>query len=278
MPGGASGESVEMKSIWAAASVAAVALLGVAAADARSAKGGRTANEGPLAAAVASANAACGSAIAVKLADAGRAIESAERGNAAGLPAGIRGNRHGLQAGRAAVSAQIKRVNCGESRERPAVSLDRGVLDYRIEPGLAFPNDSQMVFDHLMDHLDVEGRPLFVQVLRPLEEAALADQVAQANQRCRTSVTAQFDWTGVPAPAMKMRFPSNYCGHALDALARVCVDGAGREAVAKHIGRIVCGYAAKRSVSLENGVLVFKSDFQSSGDRGAVLEYLQNAL
>jgi hypothetical protein len=182
------------------------------------------------------------------------------------------------QAGRAAVSAQIKRVNCGESRERPAVSLDRGVLDYRIEPGLAFPNDSQMVFDHLMDHLDVEGRPLFVQVLRPLEEAALADQVAQANQRCRTSVTAQFDWTGVPAPAMKMRFPSNYCGHALDALARVCVDGAGREAVAKHIGRIVCGYAAKRSVSLENGVLVFKSDFQSSGDRGAVLEYLQNAL
>lgn len=37
-------------------------------------------------------------------------------------------------------------------------------------------------------------------------------------------------------------------------------------------------HAAERSVSLENGVLVFKSDFQSSGDRGAVLEYLQNAL
>ena len=270
-----------MKSIWAAAAVAAVALVGVAAADARSAKGGRTANESQLVAAVAGANAACGSAIVVKLADAGRAIEPAERGNAA---RGCRQAFEGIgmvcrtQAGRAAVSAQIKRVNCAESRERPAVSLDRGVLDYRIEPGLAFPNDSQMVVDYLMDHLDVEGRPLFVQVLKPLEEAALADQVAQTNQRCRTSVTAQFDWTGVPASAMKMRFPSNYCGHALDALARVCVDGAGREAVAKHIRRIVCGYAVERSVSLENGVLVFKSDFQSSGDRGAVLEYLQNAL
>jgi hypothetical protein len=270
-----------MKSIWPAASVAAIALVGVTPADARPARGVRTANESPLAAAVAGASTACGSAIAVKLADPGRAADATEGANAArGCRQAFEGIRMVCQtpAGRTAVSAQIKRVNCGESRERPAVSLDRGVLDYRIEPGLAFPNDSQMVFDYLMDHLDVGGRPLFVQVLRPLEEAALADQVAQINVRCATSVTAQFDWTGVPAPAIKMRFPSNYCGHALDAVARVCADGAGREAVAKHIKRIVCGHASERSVSLENGVLVFKSDFQSSGDRGAVLEYLQNAL
>ena len=182
------------------------------------------------------------------------------------------------QAGRAAVSAQVKRVACSVSGERPPVSLDRGVLDYRIEPGLAFPNDSSMVHDYLMDHLDVEGRPLFGQVLRPLEEAALADQVAQTNRQCGTSITARFDWSGVPAPAIKMRFPANYCGHALDAVMRVCADGAGREAVAKHVKRVVCGHAGERSVSLEDGVLVFKSDFRSSGDRGAVLEYLQNAL
>jgi len=278
---GAGGESIEMKSIWVAASVAAAALAGVAATDARPAKDGRTANERLLAAAVAAANASCGSAIVAKLADGGRTIEATQREDTArGCTQAFEGIRLACAtpAGRAAVSVQIKRVGCGVSDGRPAVSFDRGVLDYRIEPGLAFPNDSRMVHDYLMDHLDVEGRPLFVQVLKPLEEASLADQLEQTNRRCGTSITAKFDWPSMPAPAIKLRFPSNYCGHALDAVTRVCVDGAGRQAVAKQIKRIVCGHAGERSVSLEDGVLVFKSDFQSSGDRAAVLEYLQNAL
>jgi hypothetical protein len=272
---------IGMKFIRVAVSVAVAALAGVAAADARPARDARTANERLLETAIAAANADCGSAIAMKLADSGRRLEPTQREN---TTRGCRQAFEGIrlvcktQGGRAAVSAQIKRVNCSESGERPAVSLDRGVLDYRIEPGLAFPNDSQMVFDHLMDHLQVEGQPLSVQVLKPREEAALADELAETNRQCGTSIAAKFDWTGVPALAIKLRFPSNYCGHALDAVARVCADGAGREAVEKRVKRIVCGYSGGRSISLEDGVLIFKSDFQSSGDRGAVLEYLQNAL
>jgi putative component of toxin-antitoxin plasmid stabilization module len=270
-----------MTFIRVAMSVAAAALAGVAAADARPARDARPANERLLAAAVAAANAGCGSAVAVKLADSSRPLEPTQREN---ITRGCRQAFEGIrlvcktQGGRAAVSAQIKRVNCSESGERPAVSLDRGVLEYRIEPGLAFPNDSQMVHDYLLDNLQVEGQPLSVQVLKPREEAALANELAETNRQCGTSITAKFDWAGVPAPAIKLRSPSNYCGHALDGVARVCADGAGREAVAKRVKRIVCGYAGERSISLEDGVLIFKSDFKSSGDRGAVLEYLQNAL
>ncbi len=270
-----------MKSIGAVASVAAMVLAVVHAADARPAKGGQSANERLLPAVIAATNAACGSAIVAKLADSGRAIEPTQRENAArGCRQAFEGIRMvcATPAGRAAVSARIKRVGCSASSERPAVSLDRAALDYRIDPGLSFPNDSRMVHDYLLDHLEVNGQPLFVRVFRPREEAELADEVAQTNRQCGTSIAATFDWASIPASAIKMRFPANYCGHALDAIARVCVDGAGKAAVAKHIKRIVCSYALERSISLEGGVLLFKSDFESSGDRGAVLEYLQNSL
>jgi hypothetical protein len=273
-------ESIGIKAIWAAASVATAILAGVAAADAQSAKGRQTENERLLAAAVAATNAACGSAIAVKLAH-GPATEAAQRDNSARSCRqafeGIR-NVCKTQAARAAVSAQIKRVNCIESSKGPDVSLDRGVLDYLIEPSLV-SNFSQMVFLHLMSHLDDEGQPLFVHVLKPLEEEELANHIARTNRTCGTSVTVRFDWTGVPVQEIKSRSASNYCGHALDSVERVCADRAGKEAVAKQIKRVVCGYSAERSVSLENGVLVFKSDFQASSDRRSfLLEYLQNAL
>jgi hypothetical protein len=130
-----------------------------------------------------------------------------------------------------------------------------------------------------MDHLQVEGQPLFAQALRPREEEWLANNVARTNQKCASSFTVKFDWTGVPARAIKDGDPSNYCGHALESVERVCSDRAGREAVATKIKRIVCGYAAERSISLEDGVLVFKSDFKASSDRRSVIfEYLQNTL
>ena len=274
-----------MKSIRVAVSVAAAALSGIAAADARPAKGGQTENERLLSTAVAAANAVCGSAIVVKLADGGRA---AERENVTG---GCRHVFDGIrmacrtQAGRAAVSAQIKRVGCGVSGPAVSlvggsdVSLDRGVLDYRIEPGRTFTDVSHMVHHYLMDHIEVGGQPLFVQVLKPMEEAASAHEVAQTNQQCGSSITVDFDWTDVPASEIRSRSPSNYCGHAIDAVTLVCADGAGKEAVAKRIKRIVCGYARERSISLEDGVLMFKSDFQPSADRRRVIfEYLQNAL
>jgi len=277
-----------VRSTWVAASVVVIALVGAAAANAQSARSGRTADRRPLAAAVAAANAICGSAIAVTLTDSRRAIDPMQRETV------VRSCRHvfdGLrmtcrtQPGRAAVSAQIKRVGCGLSGSGvsivggSAVSLDRDMLDYRIEPGRTFTDDTHMVHDHLMNHLELDGQPLFVHVLKPIEEEDLAREVARANKQCGSSITVEFDWTGVPAQEIKSRSPSNYCGHAIDAVERVCVDGAGKEAVARQIKRIACGYARERSILLQDGVLLFKSDFQPTADRRRVLfEYLQNAL
>jgi hypothetical protein len=274
-----------MRSILPAAVFAAVALAAVAAADARAAaKGARTSDESLLAKAVAGANTVCGAAITAKLTHAsarGAGPDPEDRAVSARRCRDVFDAIRSVcrtAAGRAAVAAQIRRVSCSVNGERPAVALENGMLDYRVQPGFETWNDSRGAFDYLADHLQVDGQPLVVQIVKPLEEAALADQMAQTNRQCGTSITATFDWTGVSAQEIKARSPSNYCSHALDAVVRVCGDAAGREAVARQIKRIVCGHADARSISLGHGVLEFKSDFRSSGDRGAVFEYLQNAL
>ena len=273
-----------MKSTLPAAVVALVALAGVADADARPAKGKRTSDESLLATAVASSNRMCASAITVTPTPAparGVGVDPGERAVTARRCRDVFDAIRPLcrtAAVRAAVSAQIKQVSCSVNGERPAVALENGKLDYRIELGLATLNDSRMISDYLLDHLAVDGQPLIVQVVRPREEAALADQIAQMNRHCGTSIAATFDWTGITVESLKSRAPSNYCGHAIDAVERVCADHAGRDAVARQLSRIVCGHADKRSISLGSGVLEFQSDFQSSGDRGAVFEYLQNVL
>jgi hypothetical protein len=287
--------STGVKPIRTAVTAAAVVLAGVATADAQSAKDAERVNRRLLTEAVAVANAACGSAIVVKRLDSRPTFTTTQREHA------LRGCREAFngiravcetQVGRAAVSSQVKGVNCGMSGElpdsgEPAVALNGGVLEYRyeIEPGVPFPNERRWLYErirvreYLLDHLQFDGQPLYVQALRPQEEERLAPDVSRTNRSCGTSITVTFDWTGVPAPAIKDGYPSNYCGHALDAVERVCAGRAGREAVANKINRIVCGYAVERSVSLEDGVLVFKSDFQATDDRRSVIfEYLQNAL
>ena len=284
-----------MKPIRTAATAAVVALAGVTTADAQSVEDVQSVNQHLLAEAVAVANAACGSAIVVKRLDPRPTFTATEREHAVrGCREAFNGIRFvcGTQVGRAAVSSQVKGVNCGMSgelpgRREPAVVLNSGVLEYRyeIEPGVPSPNERRWTYeriivgDYLMDHLQVEGQPLFAQALRPRQEERLANDVARTNQKCGSSITVKFDWTGVPARAIKDWYPSNYCGHALDVVERVCADRAGREAVATKIKRIVCGYAVERSISLEDGVLVFKSDLEASSDRRSfIFEYLQNAL
>jgi hypothetical protein len=276
--------SMGMKPIRTAVAGAAVVLAGAASADAQSAKDWESAN-GLLAEVVATANAACGSTIVMKPVDPDPKFTAAEREHT------VRGCRWAFEGirlvcktkvGRAAVSSQINRVGCAMSDERPAVALDRGTLEYRIDPGPAIATErflAQEVFADLENLLQFDGQPLFVHALRPREEEWLASRIAQTNRSCGSSLTAMFDWTSVPAAGIKDGSSTNYCGHALDAVGLVCADRAGREAVAKQVKGIVCGYSEERSVSLKDGVLLFKSDYKSTEDRRTfIFEYLQNAL
>jgi hypothetical protein len=108
------------------------------------------------------------------------------------------------------------------------------------------------------------------------QENDLAKEVTVLNKTCETQVTAMFDWPTVPDNQTDMA--ANFCIHALDATAKICVDSLGKDAVRKQVTNIKCSYAEQRSVSLQGGVLEFRSDFKASDDRSTIVEYLQGNL
>jgi len=176
----------------------------------------------------------------------------------------------------AAVRTQIRRVTCGfrRSSEDPAVSLDDGVLDFRINP--ARPSGDE-VHAFLVDHLVIDGEPLSVRQAKRRDEERLANALKRTKRLCGSDIGASIDWVGIPHERIKSG-DIVHCEHALDVMERICQDRPGQDAVRSQIKSVVCGYDARRSVVLEDGVLVFKSDFESSDDVRLILVYLQNKL
>ena len=177
-----------------------------------------------------------------------------------------------------AVRTQIRHVTCGFRRfiDEPTVSLNEGSLDFKIHPD---PDDQspREVHFFLMDHLALDGETLSVRGAKKRDEEFLAGEIKRTREVCGAEITARIDWTGVSPQSIKGG-DSGHCGHALDVMERICEDQQGKDAIKTQIRSVVCGYAAKRSVVLKDGVLDFRSDFISSDDVRLILEYLQNKL
>jgi hypothetical protein len=175
-----------------------------------------------------------------------------------------------------AVGTQIRRVVCGFRRFSgdPTISLNDGVLDCRINP--ARPSGAE-VHAFLVDHLVVDGEPLSLRQAKRRDEERLANALKRTQQICGADISAKIDWVGVPQERIKSG-DAVHCEHALDVMERICQDRPGQDAVRSQIKSFVCGYETKRSIILEEGVLVFKSDFASSDDVRVILVYLQNKL
>jgi hypothetical protein len=114
--------------------------------------------------------------------------------------------------------------------------------------------------------------------IQPEQETALAKHVEQTNKICGSGFTGKFDWTGVPAGALKEFSASGYCDAALEGIRRVCEDALGKSAVKQKINRVTCGFGGERSISLKDGSLAYTINFNSANDADFVYAYLQNNL
>ena len=110
------------------------------------------------------------------------------------------------------------------------------------------------------------------------EEEFLAPDVRALNTACASNITVTFDWSDVVEDNLVAYGAENHCDRALRGIARVCIDAVGKDAVRKHVARVVCGFSSRRSVSLKDRVLRYKIDFKSYNDGITVFEYLQNTL
>jgi hypothetical protein len=114
--------------------------------------------------------------------------------------------------------------------------------------------------------------------IQPEQEAALAKNVERTTEKCGSGLTVKFDWTGVPAGALKEFSASGYCDAALEGIRRVCDDAPGRDAVKQKIKSMTCGFGGERSISLKDGSLAYTINFNSANDADFVYAYLQNNL
>jgi hypothetical protein len=114
--------------------------------------------------------------------------------------------------------------------------------------------------------------------IQPEQEAALAKNVERTTEKCGSGLTVKFDWTGIPAGALKEFSASGYCDAALEGIRRVCDDSPGRDAVKQKIKSMTCGFGGERSISLKDGSLAYTINFNSANDADFVYAYLQNNL
>jgi hypothetical protein len=110
------------------------------------------------------------------------------------------------------------------------------------------------------------------------QEAALAKHGEQTNKICGSGFTVKFDWTGVPAGALKEFSAAGYCDAALEGIRRVCEDAVGKNAVKQKINSVTCGFVGERSLSLNGGALAYTINFNSVNDADFVYAYLQSNL
>jgi hypothetical protein len=110
------------------------------------------------------------------------------------------------------------------------------------------------------------------------EKAPLKD-VAISNKICESHFTVRFNWTAVPQADLNNYSPEGYCDNGLLlGLRQVCGYAAGKAAVKEKIKHMTCGFGAERAISLKNGVLIYKINFNSSNDFDFVYDYLQHDL
>jgi hypothetical protein len=100
----------------------------------------------------------------------------------------------------------------------------------------------------------------------------------QMNQQCATKVTFSIDWSTLKSvvhdpDAMLTGQAGNYCGTVFERMYSICDKDLGKEAVQKHVSKVICRLApvGKRSVTLKGGVVDWRFDIKE-GDNEHWLE------
>jgi hypothetical protein len=112
------------------------------------------------------------------------------------------------------------------------------------------------------------------------EAKLIKETDGRVNQKCGTSIKASFNWDSVPMSELfsKYGIAGQCTSGAIEGIRQVCGEAVGREAVKEQIKSIVCAFGKPRALSLKDGILTYKIDFDSVNDREFVYEWLENRL
>jgi hypothetical protein len=117
-----------------------------------------------------------------------------------------------------------------------------------------------------------------IKQIQERQEAELAKDVEYTNKTCGSGLTVQLDWSAAPVNELEKFSAEGYCDAALEGVRRICTDAPGKDAVKQGIKHITGGFGRERSISLRDGSLDYRINFDSVNDADFVYAYLLNNL
>jgi hypothetical protein len=193
--------------------------------------------------------------------------------------------------GENAVKRQITSISCGFAVD-PSFILKDGVLKTRMGHRDSIEQASHCFPSHrlcyLRDTLRVDGPngdSLKRHAMKLDQEKDLAGDVKNLNKFCESNIEVKLDWTSVPEEwSAKPNYstsakPRYHCTAALEFIAGICRNAAGRNAVQQQVKSVTCGFGGEPSVSLKDGALDVKMNFDEDHPDGSfVAQYLHDHL
>jgi hypothetical protein len=122
------------------------------------------------------------------------------------------------------------------------------------------------------------SEPMTLRERMASQEARLIRDAGSTNKVCEASLEVKFDWEGVKEDDLLKYSAEGYCDAALEGIRQVCADPAGKDAVKEKIKSVTCGFGHSREISLKDGAVSYKINFNSTNDAAFVYEALENAL
>jgi hypothetical protein len=110
------------------------------------------------------------------------------------------------------------------------------------------------------------------------QDSDLINDAKNTAKECGIDIPIKFDWTNAPQDLIMTNSPESFCDNMLYSVRRICGDADGKAAVKEKIKTISCGFGPERSMSLKDGTLDYKINFDSSNDADYAYEFLQNNL
>ena len=124
----------------------------------------------------------------------------------------------------------------------------------------------------------VDAQPANRPQIHTDEENGLKTAIDATNQVCGSNIIAQFNWQGAQEGKLSEYSASSFCDNAMGGIRFMCETDAGKAAVKQKLKTMICGFGAKRSVTLKDGVLNYEINFDAAGDGEYVFEYLKKNL
>ncbi|MGB0747447.1 MAG: caspase family protein [Magnetospiraceae bacterium] len=121
----------------------------------------------------------------------------------------------------------------------------------------------------------LESRSITALRLRQTHEQALKAVETEINTACGSALALDMAWDEI---APSETDAAKWCEAWTAPVANLCRHPVARDAIAKQISKIRCGFAAERAIALEDGVLDITSDRSARDAREFVHRFLMNNL